>query len=161
MPRTDITNLTDDARVWVFGISPALDAAQSEKLLRAVDAFLDHWTAHNQPLPSAREIREGSFLVIAVENTAEASGCSIDRLFGSLRELEREFGVSILEAGRIFFRNDNGRVDAMSRADFRERGELDAVVFDTTASTLGKLRGGSWERPASQSWHRELLRRAG
>jgi hypothetical protein len=116
---------------------------------------------HRQPITSAREIREGSFLIIAVEKTAETSGCSIDRLFGTLRQLEREFGVSILDAGRVFFRHGDGRIDAMSRADFRERGDLHTIVFDTTARTLGEIRRGSWERQAGKSWHRELLRIAG
>lgn len=161
MPRTEITNLSDESRVWVFGISPALDPSQQDTLLRAVDSFLGNWTAHNQPIKSARELREGSFLVIAVEKTEETSGCSIDRLFGTLRKLETEFRASILDAGRVFFRHGDGRVDAMSRAEFKDRGDRHTVVFDTTADTLGVIRSRGWERPAEESWHRELLRYAG
>ena len=161
MPRTEITNLSDDSRVWVFGISPALDRAQQETLLRAVDSFLETWSAHNQPIRSARELREGSFLVIAVEKNEFTSGCSIDRLFGTLRRLESDFGASILDSGRLFFRHGDGRADAMSRAEFRERADPHTVVFDTTVETLGPVRSGSWERPAEKSWHRDLLRRAG
>jgi hypothetical protein len=162
MPRTEITNLSDDARVWIFGISPALtDASRQDTLLRAVDSFLANWTAHNHPISSARELRDGSFLVIAVEKTAETSGCSIDRLFGTLRQMETEFGVSILDAGRVFFRHGDGRIDAMTRPEFRERGDIHTVVFDTTVDTLGRIRTGAWEGPAAKSWHRELLRKAG
>jgi len=161
MPGTEITKLSDESRVWVFGISPALDPSQQDTLLRGVDSFLGNWTAHNQPIKSARELREGSFLVIAVEKTEETSGCSIDRLFGTLRKLETEFGASILDAARVFFRHGDGRVGAMTRAEFRERGDRHTVVFDTTATTLGAIRNGAWERPAEKSWHRELLRRAG
>jgi len=161
MPRTEITNLSDESRVWVFGISPALDPSQQDTLLRAVDSFLGTWTAHNQPIKSARDLREGSFLIIGVEKTEETSGCSIDRLFGTLRKLEAEFGASILEAARVFFRHGDGRIGAMTRAEFRERGDRHTVVFDTTAQTLGAIRSGAWERPAEKSWHRELLRRAG
>jgi len=85
MPRTDITQLSDESRIWLFGISPALDAAKSRRLLDGVDAFLADWNAHGQPIRAAREIREGSFLVIAVDKQAETSGCSIDRMFGTLR----------------------------------------------------------------------------
>lgn len=161
MPRTEITNLSDESRVWVFGISPALDPSQQETLLRAVDSFLGNWTAHNQPIKSARDLREGSFLIIAVEKSEETSGCSIDRLFGTLRNLEAEFGASILDAGRIFFRHGDGRVDAMTRAEFGERGDRHTVVFDTTVETLGPIRNGTWERQADKSWHRSILRLAG
>ena len=161
MPRTEIERLSNDARVWVFGISPALNDEQSRTLLRLVDAFLDQWSAHGTPIASARDLRAGTFLVIAVDKTAETSGCSIDRLYGTLRQLEREFNVAILDAGRVFFRHGDGRIDAMTRAEFRERGDMHTVVFDTTVERLTQIRSGMWERPASQSWHRDLLRRAG
>ena len=31
------------------------------------------------------------------------------------------------------------------------------VVFNNTVSTVGDLRGGRWEVPASESWHAALL----
>ena len=76
MPRSEITTLSDEARVWVFGISPALDTSQQQTLLSEVDSFLSNWSAHSHPITSARDLREGAFLVIAVEKTAETSGCS-------------------------------------------------------------------------------------
>lgn len=158
MPRTDITQLSDEARVWVFGVSPALDSSGVQKLLARVDPFLQDWSAHGHPVLAAREVRENAFLVIAVEKTAETSGCSIDRLFGTLRDLERELGVSILDANRVFIRHGDGRLDAITRAAFREKGDPHTVVFDTTADRLGEVRHGTWERRAEQSWHRDLLR---
>jgi hypothetical protein len=161
MPRTEITKLSDDARIWVFGISPALNPSQEQTLLDAVDRFLAAWAAHGTPITSSRELREGSFLIIAVEKTAETSGCSIDRLFGTLQQLERAFGVSILDSARVFFRHGDGRVDAMTRAEFREKGDRHTVVFDTTAESLRSIRNGEWERLAEKSWHRGLLQKAG
>src|SRR6185369_4343043 len=158
MPQTAIENLPDDARVWVFGISPALDEAKRARFLSTIDSFLAQWAAHNQPITSSRDLVEGSFLVIAVEHDAETSGCSIDRMFGTLRQLESELGVQILDANRVFVRHGDGHVDAVSRADFRERGDLHTVVFDTIVERLGEIRSGRWERPAEQSWHRQLLR---
>src|SRR5207249_10707133 len=67
MPRTDINNLPDDARIWIFGISPPLDEAQNEAVLATVDPFLDQWPAHNVAITSARTIIDGSFLVVAVD----------------------------------------------------------------------------------------------
>ncbi|HEX9162104.1 MAG TPA: hypothetical protein VF980_10400 [Thermoanaerobaculia bacterium] len=159
MPRRDLKQLSDEAYIWIFGISPALDEAGTATLLRRVDAFLDNWAAHGTPIESARDLREGSLLIIAAESTSERSGCSIDRLFGTLRQLEDELHVKILDPNRVFFRHGDGRVDAMSRAEFREKGDPHTVVFDTTAQTLSEVRGGSWERRAELSWHRELLKK--
>lgn len=157
MPRIDIRNISDHAYAWVFGISPRLDGQQEEVLLQSVDAFLDRWSAHGRPITSAREVREGSFLVIAAENDTDRTGCSIDRLFGTLLGLESQLGVSIVEASRVFYRDAAGEIAASSRERFREVAREETVVFDTTAESLAQIRSGAWERPAAASWHRALL----
>jgi hypothetical protein len=156
MPLTTIENLSDRAKTWVFGISPALASDQQATLLAAVDAFLDRWAAHGQPIRAARTLLHGSFLVVAADETAETSGCSIDAMFGTLKKLEQTLNVEILDGNRIFFR-DGERVRAVARNEFKSVASLDSVVFDVTAERLDQLRTGAWERPASESWHRQLL----
>ena len=153
MPRTDINSLSDDARIWIFGIAPALDGTKRTRMLEQVDLFLRDWAAHNVPVTSAREILHDSFLLIAVDKRSETSGCSIDRMFGLLRQLERDLGVKILDPSLVFVR-DRG---AMTRDEFRRTANSDTVVFDTLAERLGDVRGGRWERRAEESWHAKLL----
>ena len=153
MPQTDINSLHDDSRIWIFGISPALDEAKRARMLEQVDLFLRDWAAHNVPVTSAREILHDSFLVIAVDKASETSGCSIDRMFGLLRQLERDLGVAILDPNRVFVR-DRG---AMSRDEFRNTANSDTIVYDTLAERLADVRGGRWERRAGESWHARLL----
>ena len=157
MPRTDIERLSDDARIWIFGISPSLDESQSAGVLAEVDRFLDQWAAHGEPIVSARELLHGSFLVVAVDKRSETSGCSIDRMFGLLRHLESSLGVTILESTRVFARDAAGDVRALARGEFRSSGAPDTLVFDTLAERLGEVRSGRWEKPAAESWHRALL----
>jgi hypothetical protein len=159
MPQLDLNQLDDDARIWIFGISPALDAAQSARMLQQVDAFLGEWAAHNVPVTSARALRDGTFLIVAVDKETEQSGCSIDRMFGLLRQFERDFGVAILDPNRVFVRGAGDRVHAVTRAEFRDSGDPHTIVFDTLAERLGDVRSGRWVRKAEESWHRGLLRR--
>jgi hypothetical protein len=154
--RVNIDQLSNDAHIWIFGISPSLDAAKSDAVLRQVDAFLDTWASHGTPIRAARDLREGSFLIIAADERTEKSGCSIDRMFGTLKALERELNVQILDANRVFVRDDEA-VRAVPRHAFREAASLDTRVFDTTAERLGEVRTGTWERPARESWHARLL----
>lgn len=154
--RTNIDQLSSDAHVWIFGISPSLDESAQQVLLRRVDAFLDDWSAHGIPIAGARELLYGSFLVIAADERREKSGCSIDRMFGTLRELERELGVSILDSTRVFLRDDGG-IRAVGRGEFREAANGETPVFDVTAERLGEVRSGTWEKRAADSWHRQLL----
>ena len=160
MTRTALENLEDDAYVWIFGVSPAVTGRDAAGLLQRVDAFLDGWTAHGAPVLAAGEFRDGSFLIIAAAPQSERSGCSIDRMYGTLQSLERDLGVKILDPNRVFFRHGDGRVDSITRAEFRERGDLHTIVFDTTVERLGDVRSGAWERKAEDSWHKDLLRKA-
>jgi len=96
MPKTDIERLSDDAAIWIFGITPAVDAAQTDSVLQQVDRFLEQWAAHRVPVLSGREVREGSFLIVAAEKNSETSGCSIDAMFGTVRGLERA-GLDVVD----------------------------------------------------------------
>lgn len=154
--RVNIDQLHNDSHIWIFGISPALDDAESATLLAQVDAFLDQWASHGTPIRAARDLREGSFLVIAADPQSERSGCSIDRMFGTLKSLERELNVQILDSTRVFVR-DEGNVRAMPRNQFRDSANADTPVFDVTAEKLGEVRTGTWERRAGDSWHARLL----
>lgn len=154
--RVNIDQLSNDAHIWIFGISPSLDAHGGEALLHQVDAFLDHWAAHGVPIRGARDLREGSFLIVAADERSEKSGCSIDRMFGTLRALERQLGVQILDANRVFLR-DEAAIRAVPRGEFRSVATSDTTVFDVTAEHLGEVRSGAWERRAGDSWHRQLL----
>src|SRR5258706_7389617 len=151
VPRIDINQLDDHARVWLFGISPALNESQSQQLLDRVDHFLDTWAAHEVPVTSARELLHGSFLALAVDERSETSGCSIDRMFGLLRQFEHDLRVSILDANRVFVRHADGRIEALTRVDFRNRGDLHTTIFDTTAERLSEIRSGHWIRRASEA----------
>ena len=154
--RVAIEQLSDHAHVWIFGISPTLDATKSARVLEQVDGFLDSWAAHNVPITGARDLVEGSFLLIAADENREKSGCSIDRMFGLLRSLERELGVTILDSGRIFYRDADG-VRSVPRGTFRTAATGETPVFDTLAERLGDVRSGQWERRAADSWHKQLL----
>ena len=154
--RVPLEQLSDSAHIWIFGISPALDDEKSRTLLRQVDAFLDDWAAHGVPIRGARELREGAFLILAADENRERSGCSIDRMFGTLRQLERDLGVQILDSNRVFLR-DHGTVRAVPRQEFRKAADATTPVFDVTAEELGAVRNGAWERAAGESWHRHLL----
>lgn len=158
MPRVSFDALPDHGRLWVFPASRTLSEAESATLLEAVDGFLEQWAAHGVALQSARELREGQFLVVAVDEDVEApSGCSIDALMNRLRDLGGALGVGLIEHGPIWFRDDGG-VRTVSRSEFRSlaaAGEVDVAtpVFDTTLTRVSRFREGGLEQPAGDSWH--------
>lgn len=147
MTRLDIDRLSDDATIWIF------PTTGGERLLPHVDAFLEQWTAHGASVTAGRDLREGVFLIIAAEKESETSGCSIDRLFALIRSLDPQ----MLDASRVFFRGEDGKVRHATRAEFGALAGPATIVFDTTAQRLGEIRSGAWERAARDSWHARLI----
>lgn len=163
MPLVPFASLSDDSRVWVFTADPALNEKTSARLLAVVDSFLAEWVAHGEPLTSARELRDGRFLIIGVDQsaTAYASGCSIDGLYRKLKELGQETGTSLLSREHVYYRGSDGEVCSVTRDEFAQlssQGRIspDTTVFDTSITSLGELRQ-RFELPAAGSWHRALL----
>lgn len=152
-------DLPDDARIWIFGAGGPLPPAVAERLLRGVQSFVDRWTAHGSPVVGSFDWRYDTFLVVAADEAATGvSGCSIDSLYHTLKQLEEETGITLLDSSRVWYRDELDAVRSVTREDFRgmvEREEVgdETMVFDNTARTVGALRAGEWERPFHESWH--------
>jgi hypothetical protein len=160
MPRTDIADLPDHARLWVFAANaPLHDAAP---LLAAVDAHLAQWAAHGAPLLCARDWRDDRFLAIALdESAAGASGCSIDGLFRTIARVQGAVGADLLASGRVAWRDAQGAIHVTSQQEFSARAAAGDVtratpVFETLTESLGGWRT-AFEVPAGESWARGLL----
>ena len=150
--------MPDHARLWIFAADRPLTAREQLNLLAGVDAFLDPWKAHGEPLTVARDLRHDRFLLVGVdESNAGASGCSVDALLRALTEMEHALDVSLLDHGPVLFRRGD-RIERLPRQEFTElaqRGEVTpaTIVFNNTLTRVGDLLAGRWETPARESWH--------
>ena len=159
MPLVAFDKFPDDARLWTYAASRGLTEDEAVQLRAATEAFLAGWAAHGAPLTTAHEWRFDQFLFVAVDEAAAgASGCSIDALLGFVRELERQLEVRFTDHGSVWFRDQAGAIQCVTRDAFQglvDQGTVgpDATVFDNTIQTVGALRDGRWEVPAARSWH--------
>jgi hypothetical protein len=146
MPVVSFDSLPDSARVWIFGSDKQLNEDAAQTLVRDVSDHLADWKAHGEPLTVGSQLLDDRFLVIAVDqNTAGASGCSIDGLFRVLQAVQSKLGVNLVGGGRLFYRDNHGEVQCAPRTDLddlRASGAItrDTVVFDTTITDLGTFR---------------------
>src|SRR5689334_24681020 len=156
MPIVAFTSLPDSARVWVFASDRELTGAAADTLLAAVDQFLSQWKAHGMPLRCAREWRDDRFLAIGVDVDAEhASGCSIDGLFRTLQQMEREIGSRLVGGGRVFYRVGS-EIRAATRDEFIDRIKRGEVRGETSVFDIGLTGAKAWrtrfEQPAGSGW---------
>jgi hypothetical protein len=162
MPIVEFAGLPDSARTWVYGADHELKSGAETQMLEEVDRFLAGWRAHGAPLYSARQWDEGRFLTIAVDSTQEnASGCSIDVLYRTLKSLEPTLGAHIVTSGLVYYRGRDGEIHSVTRdgfSDLSSRGEIDGdtEVFDLSVTTLGEWRARFKSR-AVDSWHAALM----
>ena len=158
MPLTTFDKLPHTARLWIFAADRELAAPEEDRLLTAVDRFLEEWAAHRQHLTAARDWRYARFLLVGVdESAAGVSGCSIDALVREIKQLEQAMGMTLADNGPVLFRQGTA-IERVSRERFMELAASGVVspetpVFDNTLATIGDLRAGRWELPARETWH--------
>lgn len=162
MPLTNFESLPSNARVWVFACDRNLTGDEAKPLLAQADAYLAQWKAHGSPLRCAREWLHHRFLAVGIDPTAEqASGCSIDGLFRSLREIGQSVGTQVLGGGRVFYRDAEGNAQVVSRAEFSALATRGDVTADTTVFDTSVILADDWrhhfERRAGDAWTAELL----
>lgn len=152
------TSLPDESRLWIFASPTPLSPDAESELLERVDQFLEEWHAHGRPVVGGRELRYNQFLFVAADEAATGvSGCSTDSMFRTIKDAERDLGITLVDSARVWYRHGD-EIRSTTRPAFRElvkSGEVGpyAVVFDNTAPTVGDVRAGRWERPMAESWH--------
>lgn len=162
MPRVDFDQLPDSGRLWVFASDRPLGHDEASVLLEEVDRFLDGWKAHGAPLRCAREWRDGRFLAIGIDPTAEqASGCSIDGLFRELQRLQGPLATTLVGGGRVFYRDAKRRPQVALRSEISSLVaagimHADTAVFDIAVTDVGAWRS-RFERRARETWLNALL----
>jgi len=162
VPRIEFGALPEHGRLWVFPASRRLAEAEEERLLAEVDVFLDAWAAHGAPLRAGRELVEGWFLLVGVdEDASKPSGCSIDALVNRLKALGGELGVELLDHAPVWYRAgaDVRRVSREAFLALAREGSVssDTRVFDPSLTRMVHLRREGLERPARRSWHAQAF----
>jgi len=155
-------DIPEAGRLWVFPVKQELDPAAEQVVSERLSEFIEEWKSHGREVHGAFEIREGKFIIVAVDSAAaKVSGCSIDSLFRGVRSLLEELSLEISDISNIFYRQ-NGGVLEQTRSDFKSLVGSGAIisetpVFDPAIQSVADLRGGGFERPFCKSWHLELF----
>ena len=154
-------SLPEDARVWIYQANRTFTDDEITELRASLDNFLQQWTAHGANLKAGYEIRYKRFLVLALDQSMNmASGCSIDASVHFIQELEKKYGVDLLDKMNVSYRQGDF-IAYKALADFKKMAKERAVsqntiVFNNLVNTKEEYQN-YWEVPARDSWHARFM----
>ncbi len=149
------------ARAWVYKAARDLGQAEQKLIRERGAAFTAGWAAHGAPLDACVDVLHDRFVVVAVDEAqAEASGCSIDKSVGFIKQLEQDLNLMLTDRMVVVVERE-GRVQGVRLQELPTLLAegligLDTIVFDDLVATVGDLRERFRVRLAD-SWMRRFL----
>ncbi len=156
-----IEKMPDTSRLWIYQASRMLTTEEQQVISVNLKEFCAQWAAHGADLQTSFDVQHRRFIILAVnEQTASASGCSIDSSTHVIKNLEQQLKVEFFNRGEVGFL-ENGNISTFPVAELKklfDEGRLNenSVTFNTLVATLGEWRN----RPSltvSESWLKRFI----
>ncbi len=149
------------ARAWVYKAARDLGQAEQKLIRERGAAFTSTWAAHGAPLDACVDVLHDRFVVVAVDEVqAEASGCSIDKSVGFIKQLEQDLNLMLTDRMVVVVeregRGQSVRLQELPGLLAEGLIGLDTIVFDDLVATVGDLRERFRVRLAD-SWMKRFL----
>lgn len=150
-------SLPSESRIWIYPSSRKFSDEELAEIEALTKEFVAQWAAHGTSLEASFLIKYNRFIVLAVNPEVQAaSGCSIDSSVQFIQELEKKYGVDLLDKMNVTFKNGEF-IAHKSLLDFKKMAKDKAVtgstiVFNNLVNTIEEF-NNAWEVPASESWH--------
>ncbi|MDX1544903.1 MAG: ABC transporter ATPase [Christiangramia sp.] len=154
-------SLPDSSRVWIYQANRSFTEEEVQEISEKLDAFIEKWTAHGANLKASYEIKYNRFITIALDQQLNAaSGCSIDASVNFIQQLEKDYGVDLLDKMNVSYKQGEF-IAYKSLSDFRKMAKEKAVspktiVFNNLVNNKAEYQS-DWEVPASESWHKRFM----
>ena len=123
-------------------------------MIEELDAFMAVWKAHGAPVPGEASLRYDRFVIVRA-TPGHASGCSIDAMNKGVSDILGHYGLIVMGADQIFFKENDGSIGFVDFRDAKSSilsGRLGAntIVFDSSMAQSGDLE--NWEVPLNKTW---------
>lgn len=154
--------LPSTSRIWVYQCNRALSQQEEAAILEEANDFTRTWSAHGNDLLAGAAIIYHQFLILSVnEEENGASGCSIDKSFEFIQELETKYKISWLDRSKLAFYMDNEvYMSTISELKMKiDSGTItkDTLIFNNLVDKKGDLEH-NWIIPAKDSWIKKYFR---
>jgi len=159
--RAEIQKMSPSSKVWIYQADREFNEDEASQIQLQGLQFIENWTAHDNPLLAGFSLLYNRFLLFVVdEESAGASGCSIDKSIHLIRKFENDFKVSLLNRLNVAYKVDD-KIHSTSKAEFEDllkAGKINekTIVFNNMVLNLGDFYA-KWEGSIENSWHKQLI----
>ena len=150
-----------NSRVWIYQSNREFSESESKEIMILQKDFVCQWASHGTLLNSAAELFYNRFIVFFVdEQVKDATGCSIDKSVAFVKQVEQQYGVSLMDRLNLAYR-ENNEIKTLKMVDFQnqiKKGLINenTLVFNNLIQTKQEFLN-AWEVPAKNSWHQNLF----
>ncbi|MEX0290758.1 MAG: ABC transporter ATPase [Flavobacteriaceae bacterium] len=149
------------SRVWIYQANRSFTEVELKEIKEQLEAFITQWTAHGADLKAGFEIRYNRFIILALDQSrTSASGCSIDASVHFIQQLEKQYGVDLLDKMNVSYKQGE-YIAYKPLTEFKKMAKDKAVskntvVFNHLVNNIQEYKS-HWEVPASESWHARFM----
>jgi len=154
-------NISDHSKIWIYCFNKNLNSSELQEIKLKLDDFTQDWTAHNSKLIAKGSLVLNHFIILAVdEETATASGCSIDKSIYFLKTLMQDYGIDLFNRNLMALYNNKDltfvELPLLKTMLANHQIDGDLLFFDNTMNTLVEART-KWLKPINESWFYKQL----
>ena len=151
--------LPDESRLWIYQAARKLSDEEQQIIIQHSKAFIDQWTTHGQPLLGSCQVRDGFFIILAVDDRQLPSGCSIDASVGLIRKLGEILRMDLFDRTQVPLWVEE-KVITTPLKELKEgmkQGDIapDTLLINTLVSQKEGL--NDWMVPIRDSWLKRYL----
>ena len=153
--------LPPDSRLWIYQATRPFTQEEEKTISDSLREFCGQWSAHGDALQTSFLVKHKQFIVLSVdENSAGASGCSIDGSVRVLKELSQRLNNDFFNRTKIAFWND-GEINLYSVQELPKLFESGALTassqtFDNLVPNKGSFEK-KWKIEVEKTWLAKFL----
>lgn len=151
-----INEMPDHSRVWVYQSDRKFSDDEVAKIEQRLTDFISNWASHGAPLKASGAVLYNRFLIIlADENSVKASGCSIDKSVGFVKQLEKEFSCDFFNRLLVAYKSgeDIKTFHLAEKEELISQGKIsgNTIIFNNLVQNKSDFLR-NWQIKISDSW---------
>jgi hypothetical protein len=149
------------SRIWIYQSDRPFSVDEEKIISDTLMSFCSRWKAHGNPLQTSFRIEYHQFVILVVdENSAGASGCSIDGSVRTLKELGNQLNIDFFDRSRVAFL-EGEKIQSYSLSQLKslfQSGDLTSTsqTFNNLVANKAEWET-NWKTSVQKSWLTKYL----